>query len=172
MPPCWSAGNGTSTHAGYRFSDSSVIIQTAHNSFICTCCWYKFLVIHEEKNMFWLFGIAKNTLTKIATRTLCSLSPVDSPLPQFVTMNRGTDETGLCKVASFWDCLSLKRKQHCGTMAKNPVSSTFPWPTNPLSNHYVCFITYNFINWNNYGAVLVRDGKQYVVSFAQDFAGW
>ena len=79
MPPFWSAGNGTSTHAGYRFSDSSVITHTAHNSFICMCCWYKFVVIHEEKNnMFWLFWIVENTLRKIVTWMLYTLSPVGS----------------------------------------------------------------------------------------------
>ena len=38
IPPFRSAGNGTSAHAVYRFSDSSVIKHTAHNSFICMCC--------------------------------------------------------------------------------------------------------------------------------------
>ena len=120
MPPFRSAGNGTSTLVGYRFIDSSVITHSTqfihqHVLLIQICCssW--------GKNMFWLFGIVKNTLRKIVTRTLCSLFPVGFLLPWLVTMKRRAEKNGLHKEASFWDCLSFKRKQHYGTMAKNPV---------------------------------------------------
>ena len=33
--------------------------------------------------------------------------------------------------------------------------STFSRPKNPLSNYHICFITHNFVSWNNFGAVLV-----------------
>ena len=112
MPPFQSAGNGTSTHAGYHLSNSSFITHTANNSFICMCCWYKFVVTCNSwgKNMLWLFGIVKNIMRKFSTQTLCTLSPVGSVLPWLATVNKGADKIGLCKVALFWRLPLIEKK--------------------------------------------------------------
>ena len=60
---------------------------------------------------------------------------------------------------NWWKTLPLWNRRKWLSIAvqwqKIPFSSTFSWPRNPLSNHLVCFITHNFVNWNNFRAVLV-----------------
>ena len=164
MPLFQSAGNGTSTHAGYRFSESSVITHTAHKSFICMCCWYKFVVIHEEKT----YGTVQKYPEK---NRKTNVLPVGSLLPRFVTVNRTADDIGFHAVKPRFEFASRWKKSSIVVQwRKIPFSSTFSRPRNPLSNRHVRFITQLELSTETISEQFCCElEKKSVASFAQNF---
>ena len=114
----------------------------------------------RKKHVLTVWNGKKNTLRKIVTWMLRSLSPVGCLLPWLVTVNRGADQICFARKPCFEIASHWKESSIAVQWWTDPVfSSILSQPRNPLSYRHIHFITHNFVNWNNFGAVLVWVGK-------------